>query len=41
VVSINDLSEHSTTAARDVAASGANLAEMAKKLKELVTQFNN
>jgi methyl-accepting chemotaxis protein len=41
VVSINDLSEHSTTAARNVAGSGANLAEMAKKLKELVTQFNN
>lgn len=41
VVSINDLSQHSTKAARDVAGSGANLADMAKKLKELVTQFNN
>jgi aerotaxis receptor len=41
VVSINDLSEHSTQASRDVAGSGADLAEMAKKLKELVAQFNN
>lgn len=41
VVSINDLSEHSTKAARDVADSGSNLAEMAKKLKMLVTQFSN
>ncbi len=40
VVSINDLSEHSTTASRGVAAAGSELAKMAIKLQELVSQFN-
>jgi aerotaxis receptor len=41
VVSINDLSEHSTQASRQVANEGSELANMAKRLRELVTQFNN
>ncbi len=41
VVSINDLSEHSTRASREVAAEGSDLAKMAKHLQELVLQFNN
>jgi methyl-accepting chemotaxis protein len=40
VVTINELSEHSTLASREVATSGQELADMAKKLKELVTQFS-
>jgi aerotaxis receptor len=40
VVTINDLSEHSTMASREVAKSGEELAQMGRKLKELVTQFN-
>jgi len=41
VVSINDLSDHSTTASREVAAAGSALAGMAKKLQDLVAQFSN
>jgi len=41
VVSINDLSDHSTTASREVAAAGSALATMAKKLQDLVAQFSN
>ena len=41
VVSINDLSEHSTRTARDVASAGSELASMAKELQDLVSQFNN
>ncbi len=40
VVSINDLSEHSTKASREVATAGSELAAMAKKLQDLVSQFN-
>ncbi len=40
VVSINDLSEHSTRASREVAAAGSELAKMAKELQDLVSQFN-
>ncbi len=41
VVSINDLSEHSTRASREVATAGSGLAKMAKDLQDLVSQFNN
>lgn len=40
VVSINDLSDHSTAASREVATAGSALADMAKKLQDLVSQFN-
>ncbi len=40
VVSINELSEHSTKTSGEVAFSGSELAKMAQELKELVSQFN-